>query len=102
PEPLRVGTQAVSSATDAAVVVLRSDDVSAARSGGGAGGAGGPKGGEGGEGGGDGEDFCGPPNAGAPGGPQWPRNRPETGMSACRVRSIDFSVGLTLTRACLR
>src|SRR6184192_2870072 len=56
-EPIRVGTQAVSSATDAAVMVLRIDDVIAARSGGGAGGAGGPKGGEGGEGGGDGEDF---------------------------------------------
>src|SRR5439155_395803 len=50
-EPIRVGTQAVSSATDAAVMVLRIDDVIAARSGGGAGGAGGPKGGEGGEGG---------------------------------------------------
>src|SRR5256884_5958408 len=44
-EPIRVGTQAVSSATDAAVMVLRIDDVIAARSGGGAGGAGGPKGG---------------------------------------------------------
>src|SRR5438876_1175817 len=56
-EPIRVGSQAVSSATDAAVMVLRIDDVIAARSGGGAGGAGGPKGGEGGEGGGDGEEF---------------------------------------------
>jgi chaperonin GroEL (HSP60 family) len=55
-EPIRVGSQAVSSATDAAVMVLRIDDVIAARSGGGAGGAG-PKGGEGGEGGGDGEEF---------------------------------------------
>src|SRR5947199_131111 len=53
-EPIRVGSQAVSSATDAAVMVLRIDDVIAARSGGGAGGAG-P--GKGGEGGGDGEDF---------------------------------------------
>src|SRR5207247_9143139 len=48
-EPIRVGTQAVSSATDAAVMVLRIDDVIAARSGGGAGGAGGPKGGGGGD-----------------------------------------------------
>src|SRR3989440_209062 len=56
-EPIRVGSQAVSSATDAAVMVLRIDDVIAARSGGGAGGAGPGKGGEGGEGGGDGEDF---------------------------------------------
>jgi chaperonin GroEL (HSP60 family) len=55
-EPIRVGTQAISSATDAAVMVLRIDDVIAAKSGGGA--PGGPgKGGEGGEGGGDGEDF---------------------------------------------
>ena len=56
-EPIRVGSQAVSSATDAAVMVLRIDDVIAARSGGGAGGAGPGKGGEGGEGGGDGEEF---------------------------------------------
>src|SRR6184192_1748808 len=56
-EPIRVGSQAVSSATDAAVMVLRIDDVIAARSGGGAGGAGPKGGGEGGEGGGDGEDF---------------------------------------------
>ncbi|HWM53605.1 MAG TPA: thermosome subunit beta [Thermoplasmata archaeon] len=55
-EPIRVGSQAISSATDAAVMVLRIDDVIAARSGGGAGpGAG--KGGEGGDGGGEGEDF---------------------------------------------
>jgi thermosome len=55
-EPIRVGTQAISSATDAAVMVLRIDDVIAAKSGGGA--PGGPgKGGEGGEGGGDGEEF---------------------------------------------
>src|SRR5437773_794153 len=56
-EPTRVGSQAVSSATDAAVMVLRIDDVIAARSGGGAGGAGPKGGGEGGEGGGDGEEF---------------------------------------------
>src|SRR5437773_1554740 len=56
-EPIRVGSQAVSSATDAAVMVLRIDDVIAARSGGGAGGAGPKGGGEGGEGGGDGEEF---------------------------------------------
>src|SRR2546428_8668894 len=51
-EPIRVGSQAVSSATDAAVMVLRIDDVIAARSGGGAGGAG-PhgRGGRGGSGG---------------------------------------------------
>jgi len=55
-EPIRVGTQAISSATDAAVMVLRIDDVIAARSGAGAG-PGPGKGGEGGEGGGDGEDF---------------------------------------------
>src|SRR3989442_1223265 len=45
-EPIRVGSQAISSATDAAVMVLRIDDVIAARSGGGAG----PGAGEGGEG----------------------------------------------------
>ncbi len=56
-EPIRVGTQAISSATDAAVMVLRIDDVIAAKSGGGAPGGGPGKGGEGGEGGGDGEDF---------------------------------------------
>jgi len=55
-EPIRVGSQAISSATDAAVMVLRIDDVIAARSGGGASpGAG--KGGEGGDGGGEGEEF---------------------------------------------
>src|SRR5256712_56837 len=55
-EPIRVGSQAISSATDAAVMVLRNDDVIAARSGGGARpGAG--QGGEGGGGGGEGEDF---------------------------------------------
>jgi len=56
-EPIRVGVQAISSATDAAVMVLRIDDVIAARSGGGAPGGGPGKGGEGGEGGGDGEEF---------------------------------------------
>src|SRR3989441_743685 len=54
-EPIRVGSQAISSATDAAVMVLRIDDVIAAKSGGG-GGPGAGKGGEGGDGG-DGEDF---------------------------------------------
>src|SRR5436309_1646319 len=56
-EPIRVGSQAISSATDAAVMVLRIDDVIAARSGGGGGGPGAGKGGEGGEGGSDGEEF---------------------------------------------
>src|SRR6059036_2831042 len=51
-EPIRVGSQAISSATDAAVMVLRIDDVIAARSGGGAG----PGAGKGGEGG-EGEEF---------------------------------------------
>jgi len=54
-EPIRVGSQAISSATDAAVMVLRIDDVIAARSGGG-GGPGAGKGGEGGDGG-EGEEF---------------------------------------------
>src|SRR2546428_659419 len=49
-EPIRVGSQAISSATDAAVMVLRIDGVIAAKSGGG-GGPGGGKGGEGGDGG---------------------------------------------------
>ena len=53
-EPIRVGSQAISSATDAAVMILRIDDVIAARTGGTAA-PGGPKGGE--EGGGEGEDF---------------------------------------------
>ncbi len=56
-EPIRVGSQAISSATDAAVMVLRIDDVIAAKSGGGAGPGAGKGGGEGGEGGGDGEEF---------------------------------------------
>ncbi len=54
-EPIRVGAQAISSATDAAVMILRIDDVIAARSG--EGGKGPSGGGEGGEGGGEGEDF---------------------------------------------
>src|SRR2546428_2350313 len=51
-EPIRVGLQALSSATDAAVMILRIDDVIAAKTGGGGGGAGG-KGGGGGDGHGD-------------------------------------------------
>jgi thermosome len=39
-EPIRVGKQAISSATDAAIMILRIDDVIAARSGGGPGGKG--------------------------------------------------------------
>jgi thermosome len=59
-EPIRVGRQAIQSATDAAVMILRIDDVIAAKASpppsGGSGGAGGP-GGMGGSGGGDfGED----------------------------------------------
>src|SRR6059036_1023730 len=54
-EPIRVGAQAISSATDAAVMILRIDDVIAARTGEGGKGAGGPKGGE--DGGGDSEEF---------------------------------------------
>ncbi len=54
-EPIRVGKQAISSATDAAVMILRIDDVIAAKAGEGGKGAG-PKGG--GEDGGDGgEEF---------------------------------------------
>ena len=52
-EPIRVGSQAISSATDAAVMILRIDDVIAAKSGGKPGGPGGG----GGEEGGEGEDF---------------------------------------------
>lgn len=52
-EPLRVGTQAIQSATDAAIMILRIDDVIASRSsggpGGGRGGGGMPPGGYGGE-----------------------------------------------------
>ncbi|HKZ89426.1 MAG TPA: thermosome subunit beta [Thermoplasmata archaeon] len=54
-EPIRVGAQAISSATDAAVMILRIDDVIAAKTGEGGKGAGGPKGGE--DGGGEGEEF---------------------------------------------
>jgi len=54
-EPIRVGAQAIASATEAAVMIIRIDDVIAAKAGGGGGGAGGPKGGE--DGGGDGEEF---------------------------------------------
>jgi len=54
-EPIRVGTQAISSATDAAVMILRIDDVIAARTGGAPGGPGGRGGGE--EGGGDSDEF---------------------------------------------
>ena len=53
-EPIRVGSQAISSATDAAVMILRIDDVIAAKSGGAPGGKG-PGAGEGDEG--AGEDF---------------------------------------------
>ncbi|MGI0132050.1 MAG: thermosome subunit beta [Thermoplasmata archaeon] len=62
-EPIRVGRQAIESATDAAVMILRIDDVIASKSGGGAGGPGGPggmgggMGGMGGMGGGMGGDF---------------------------------------------
>jgi archaeal chaperonin len=60
-EPIRVGRQAIESATDAAVMILRIDDVIASKAGpppsGGPGGAGGMGGGMGGMGGGDfGED----------------------------------------------
>jgi len=56
-EPVRVGTQAISSATEAATMILRIDDIIASRSGGGPGGAPGgmPPGGMGGMGGG--EDY---------------------------------------------
>jgi thermosome len=54
-EPIRVGTQAISSATDAAVMILRIDDVIAAKTGGGPGGAPGGRGGE--EGGGESDEF---------------------------------------------
>ncbi len=56
-EPIRVGSQAISSATDAAVMVLRIDDVIAAKSGGAPGGKGPGAGGEGGDEGGAGEEF---------------------------------------------
>jgi thermosome len=54
-EPIRVGTQAISSATDAAVMILRIDDVIAAKSGGGR--PGGPGGAGGEEGGGESDEF---------------------------------------------
>ena len=54
-EPIRVGTQALSSATDAAVMILRIDDVIAAKSG--EGGKGPGKGAGEGDGGGEGEEF---------------------------------------------
>jgi len=56
-EPVRVGTQAISSATEAATMILRIDDIIASRSGGGPGGPPGgmPPGGMGGMGGG--EDY---------------------------------------------
>jgi chaperonin GroEL (HSP60 family) len=53
-EPLRVGLQAISSATDAAVMILRIDDVIASKS---TGGPPMPPGGPGGMGGYGGEDF---------------------------------------------
>ncbi|MCI4346101.1 MAG: thermosome subunit, partial [Thermoplasmata archaeon] len=58
-EPIRVGRQAIQSATDAAVMILRIDDVIASKSGGppGGGGPGGPGGGMGGMGGMGGGDF---------------------------------------------
>ena len=55
-EPIRVGLQALSSATDAAVMILRIDDVIAARSGGGGGGGKGGAG-AGGDDHGDGEEY---------------------------------------------
>src|SRR5437879_1121559 len=54
-EPIRVGAQAIASATEAAVMIIRIDDVIAAKAGGAGGGAGGPKGGE--DGGGEGEEV---------------------------------------------
>jgi archaeal chaperonin len=58
-EPIRVGRQAIQSATDAAVMILRIDDVIASKSGPapGGGGPGGPGGGMGGMGGMGGGDF---------------------------------------------
>ncbi|MCI4334837.1 MAG: TCP-1/cpn60 chaperonin family protein [Thermoplasmata archaeon] len=58
-EPIRVGRQAIQSATDAAVMILRIDDVIASKSGGPPGGGGGPggPGGMGGMGGMGGGDF---------------------------------------------
>src|SRR3990170_4532322 len=56
-EPIRVGSQAISSATDAAIMILRIDDVIAAKSGGGPGGDKGKGGGGGEDGDGGGEDY---------------------------------------------
>jgi chaperonin GroEL (HSP60 family) len=56
-EPLRVKTQAISSAAEAAVMILRIDDVIASKSGGAGGMPGGMPGGMGGMGGMGGEDF---------------------------------------------
>jgi len=56
-EPIRVGTQAIGSATDAAIMILRIDDVIAAKSGGGPSGGGKGKGGDGEDHDGGGEDF---------------------------------------------
>ncbi len=56
-EPIRVGLQAISSATEAAVMILRIDDVIAAKTGGGGGGGGDKGKGGGGEDHGDGEDY---------------------------------------------
>jgi thermosome len=56
-EPIRVGRQAIESATDAAVMILRIDDVIASKSGGGGGGGPGGPGGPGGMGGTGGGDF---------------------------------------------
>ena len=57
-EPIRVGSQAISSATDAAIMILRIDDVIAAKSGGGPGGDQGKGGGAGGDDhDGGGEDY---------------------------------------------
>ncbi len=56
-EPIRVGSQAISSATDAAVMILRIDDVIASKAGGAPGGKGGAGGDHGGDEGGAGEEF---------------------------------------------
>jgi len=56
-EPIRVGTQAISSATDAAIMILRIDDVIAAKSGGGPGGDKGKGGAGGDDHDGGGEDY---------------------------------------------
>src|SRR2546426_1507253 len=56
-EPIRVGLQALSSATDAAVMILRIDDVIAAKTGGGGGGKGKGGAGAGGDDHGDSEEY---------------------------------------------